>query len=569
MLLELRIRNFAIIDEVALEFGAGLNVLSGETGAGKTIIMNALGLLIGGRASPEMIRADKKDALVEGLFELDGEAPMPDSVRPGNDSAEREILIKRIIAESSRSRVMINDELATVQSLARIGGNLVQVYGQHEQQALLRTETHLAILDRYAGLETALNEYREAFKHAHELHQHLAELDRRRRERDDLLELARFRVGELERAGLAAGEDEELAANRTILANAAKLAAAAHEAEQLLYGIEGAAIDSIARAQVRLAEAAALDSSLSESTELITSARASLEEAARILGSYAERIEADPARLEQIEDRLQDIQRLKKKYGGSIERAIETLERSRAEIAELETLEESRAGSEAEFLETLDNLWQLAHALNKHRRQNAAELKRRMEAELKTLEMRNAVFEARFASAADGETAFTRDGVTLGPGGYDSVEFYLSANLGQPAMPLGKIASGGELSRVMLALKTLEARRRGVATLIFDEVDAGIGGSVAEVVGRKLKQLAKFHQLLCVTHLPQIAAFADKHFVVEKEQRRGTTASKVVALERGDRIEELARMLGGVEITEKIRHAARELLERAQRERLG
>ena len=564
MLLELRIRNFAIIDEVALEFGAGLNVLSGETGAGKTIIMNALGLLIGGRASPEMIRTDKKDALVEGLFELDGEAPMPDSVLPASDGTQREILIKRIIAESSRSRVMINDELATVQSLARIGGNLVQVYGQHEQQALLRTETHLAILDRYAGLDPALSEYRDAFKHAHELHQRLADLDRRRRERDDLLELARFRVTELERAALAAGEDEELAANRTILANAAKLAAAAHEAEQLLYGIEGAAIDSIARAQARLAEAAALDSSLNESTELITSARASLEEAARILGSYAERIEADPARLEQIEDRLQEIQRLKKKYGGSIESALETLERSRAEIAELETIEESRADSEAEFGKALDNLWQLADALSKDRRQNAAELKRRMEAELKTLEMRNAVFEARFSNGGDGESAFTRNGLTLGPTGYDNVEFYLSANLGQAPMPLGKIASGGELSRVMLALKTLEARRRGVATLIFDEVDAGIGGGVAEVVGRKLKQLAKFHQLLCVTHLPQIAAFADKHFVVEKEQRRGTTASRVTVLERGERIEELARMLGGVEITDKIRRAARELLERAQ-----
>jgi len=564
MLVELRIRSFAIIDEVALEFGSGLNVLSGETGAGKTIIMNALGLLIGGRASPEMIRTDKKDALVEGLFELEGEGPSAEITQTSNDGAPHELLIKRVIAESSRSRVLINDELATVQSLARIGVNLVQVYGQHEQQALLRTETHLAILDRYAGLEPALGEYREAFRHAHELHQRLADLERRRRERDDLLDLARFRVAELERAALSLGEDEELAANRVLLANAAKLAAAAHEAEQLLYGVEGAAIDSIARAQARLAEAAALDPALGERMELIASARANLEEAARMLGSYAQQIEADPARLEQIDDRLQELQRLKRKYGGTIETAIETLTRSRTEIAELESMEESRADAEAELAKTLENLWQLAHALNKQRRQSAAELKRRMEAELKTLEMRNAVFEARFVNASDGDAAFARDGATLGAAGYDSVEFYLSANLGQPAMALGKIASGGELSRVMLALKTLEARRRAIATLIFDEVDAGIGGAVAEVVGRKLKQLAKFHQVLCVTHLPQIAAFADKHFVVEKEQRRGTTASRVTALERGDRIEELARMLGGVEITDKIRSAARELLERAQ-----
>ena len=564
MLVELRIRNFAIIDEVALEFGSGLNVLSGETGAGKTIVMNALGLLVGGRASPEMIRVDKKEAIVEGLFELEGEGPAPEMAPAPGEEARHQVLIKRVIAEGSRSRVLINDELATVQGLARIGANLVQVYGQHEQQALLRTETHLAILDRYAGLETELGEYREAFRHAHELHQRLEELARRHRERDNLLDLARFRVSELERAALTVGEDEELAASRTILANAAKLATAAHEAEQLLYGVEGAAIDSIASAQARLAEAAALDPALNEQLELIASARASLEESARTLGSYAQRIEADPARLEQIDDRLQELQRFKRKYGGSIEAAIETLDRSRAEILELEATEESRAEAEAELAKTLDHLWQLARELSTRRSQSAAELKRHMEAELKTLEMRNAVFEARFASAHDGEAAFTRDGTALGPNGYYGVEFYLSANLGQPAMALSKIASGGELSRVMLALKCLEARRRAVATLIFDEVDAGIGGGVAEVVGRKLKQLARFHQVLCVTHLPQIAAFADRHFVVEKEQRRGTTASRVSALERGERIEELARMLGGIEITDKIRRAARELLERAQ-----
>lgn len=564
MLVELHIRNFAIIDEVALEFGPGLNVLSGETGAGKTIVMNAMGLLIGGRASPEMIRIDSKEALVEGLFELEGENPAPDVAQALGEETRREILIKRIIAEGGRSRVLINDELGTVQNLARIGSNLVQVYGQHEQQSLLRTEAHLPILDRYAGLEAALGEYRNVYRHARELHQRLDELERRRRERDNLLDLARFRVTELERAALTAGEDEELAANRAILANAAKLSSAAHDAEQLLYGVDGAAIDSIARAQARLAEAAGLDSSLGEPLELIASARASLEEAARMLGSYAQRIEADPARLEQIDDRLQELQRLKRKYGGSIEAAIEILSRSRAEISELEGMEESRAEAEAELTRVLDDLWRLARDLSTRRHRSADELKRRMDAELKTLEMRNAAFEVRFASSSDGETAFARDGATLGLDGCDSIEFYLSPNLGQPAMPLGKIASGGELSRVMLALKSLEARKRSVATLIFDEVDAGIGGGVAEVVGRKLKQLAKFHQVLCVTHLPQIAAFADKHFVVEKEQRRGTTVSRVSALDRGERVEEVARMLGGVEITDKIRRAARELVERAQ-----
>ncbi len=562
MLLELRIRNFAIIEEAHLEFGPGLNVLSGETGAGKTIILSALGLLLGSRASPDMIRAGEKEAVVEGLFELEGESAIAEIAERSSNGERRQFLVRRVIAEGGRSRVMIDGELATVQGLAKIGAMLVQVYGQHEQQSLLRAESHRETVDRYAGLDPELTAYAEVYQRANEISSRLAELERRERERADLMELARFRVTELERAALAVGEDADLQRERTVLANATKLAAAAEAAEQSLYGGDDSAIDTVARAEARLEEAVAIDPKLGDAVEMIKSARANLEEAARALGAYAAKVEADPVRLEEIENRIQEVTRLKRKYGGTVETALETLERSRREIAELEKISESKAELESERTATLDELLARAKKLTAHRKRAAADLSRKMETELKTLGMRSPGFEPRLGALEESEAGLVHSGVAMGPGGADTVEFHLSPNLGQPAMPLLRIASGGELSRVMLALKRLEAQRRGVATMIFDEVDAGIGGAVAQVVGRKLKQLARFHQILCVTHLAQIAAYADRHFTVEKEERRGSTRSHVALLEPANRTEEIARMLGG-EVSDKFRKAARELLDRA------
>jgi DNA repair protein RecN (Recombination protein N) len=561
MLAELRIRNFAIIEEAALEFCPGLNILSGETGAGKTIILSALGLLLGGRASPEVIRTDAKEAVVEALFELEGELALEGlAARPPD---QRELVIRRVIAEGGRSRVLIDDELATVQTLSRTGPALVQVYGQHEAQSLLRAESHEAMLDRFAGAENFLTRYRELHQLAQSRRAQLEGLTRRERERADLLDLARFRVTELEKADLVPGEDEDLQKERTVLANAAKLSAAARESEEMLYGAEGAALDIIGKVETRLTEAADLDPSLAQPLETLRASRANLEETAHSLRAYADRIEADPARLEDIEARLQELTRLKRKYGGSLDAVIATLEKSRAEIAELENVEVSKHQAEAELERALDDLLASAKKLSAERKRGATELKRKMEAELKTLGMRAPVFEAHLDSVASGEGTLERGGIAMGPNGIDAIEFHLSPNLGQPPMALARIASGGELSRVMLALKRLEAQRRGVATMIFDEVDAGIGGEIAQVVGRKLKELAKYHQILCVTHLPQIAAFADRHFHVEKEERRGATRSRVRQLEPIERTDEIARMLGGAEVSDKFRRAAKELLTRA------
>jgi DNA repair protein RecN (Recombination protein N) len=559
MLALLRIRNFAIIEEAELEFGSGLNVLSGETGAGKTIILTALGLLLGERASPDMIRAGQKEAVVEALFEIEGGVPGLD----GPEIGKRELLVRRVIVEGGRSRVTIGGELATVQSLAKIGAALVQVYGQHEQQSLLRAESHREILDRYARLDGELAAYRAAFDQTRELEMRLGDLGRRERERADLLELARFRLTELDRAALLPGEDQALAAERVVLANASRLAEAAAEVEASLYGAEGAAVDALAAAETRLVEAVTLDAKLGMPLEMIRTARANLEEAARALSAYTARVEADPARLEEIDNRLQELARLKRKYGGSIDSALETLSRARAEIAELENVAESKAGAERALAIALDDLAERARQLNVRRVAAAAELKRKMETELKSLGMRSPGFEPRLAPLGAEDAAFIYQGARLGASGSDAVEFHIAPNLGQSPMPLAKIASGGELSRVMLALKRLEAQRRGVATMIFDEVDAGIGGEVATVVGRKLGQLARYHQILCVTHLAQIAAFAETHFHVEKEERRGSTRSLVAILPEPARADELARMLGGEASSEKFRRAARELLDRA------
>src|SRR5277367_1609865 len=407
MLLELHIRNFAIIEEAHLEFGASLNVLSGETGAGKTIILSALGLLLGSRASPDMIRAGEKEAVVEGLFELEGEVAIPELAERKSNGRRQQLVVRRVIAEGGgRSRVMIDGELATVQSLGKLGSSLVQVYGQHEQHSLLRAESHREILDRYANLDDELAAYRERYARAEEIRSRLQELNRRERERADLLELARFRATELERAGLVVGEDEQLSRERTILANAGKLAAAALETEQALYGADSAATDTVARAEARLLDAAALDPKLGDALEMIKSARANLEEAARTLAAYASKIEADPARLDEIDNRLQELTRLKRKYGGSIDTALETLQRSRAEIGELEGIGESKAQVEAAMTAALDQLASHANKLSSIRKRAAADLSRKMESELKSLGMRSPGFEPRLGTLTPEEAGF-------------------------------------------------------------------------------------------------------------------------------------------------------------------
>ncbi|HEY6998183.1 MAG TPA: DNA repair protein RecN [Candidatus Binatia bacterium] len=561
MLRELRIRNFAVIDEVVLELKPGLNIITGETGAGKTIILDALGLIAGQRGSTDVIRNREDEASVEALFDA---LPEELSEKLGNAGfeAEDEIVIKRIVSRSGKNRIYLNGSLAPRAVLAEIGASLVQIYGQHEHQTLLQPETHLGLLDGFAELETQANSMQMSYKTLtaswNELNQVKQSLEQKRREKA----LLEAQLEELERARLTPGEEEELRAAKNVLAHSEKLYQGCREGEDLLYESDAALVGRLGKYSGRLRELAGVDQHLRPTVELLESSLAQLQEAAAQLRRYAERIHFDRNSLEQVEERLAELQRLKRKYGGSIEDILRVHQEIKEALGSLEQGESKIAALEKTFADARQTAWDTAEKISTARQRAAKKLKRDMEREVRTLGMPETTFEVRFMThdeKADMPPFFV-GGKKLTERGMDQVEFYFSPNPGEPPKPLAKIASGGELSRLMLALKALVLTAGEASTLLFDEVDAGIGGRVAEIVGKKLKQVAARQQVLSVTHLPQIAALADAHYVVEKEVEQGRTFTRVKQLSERDRIAEIARMLGGIKITDQARRHAEALV---------
>jgi DNA repair protein RecN (Recombination protein N) len=557
MLRELRIKNFAVIEEAALELAPGLNVLTGETGAGKTIVLNALGLVSGGRVSADVIRHGEEEASVEALFES-FPAPLKEKLRDGGHDVEDDLVVKRIVSRSGKNRIYLNGGLCPLGLLSEIGPNLVHIYGQHEHQTLLRAESHLQLLDGYAGLEEKAAEMRGKYaalaavwgdlSRAREL------LDKRRREEEWLSAQAE----EISRAHLQAGEEEELREKRNILMHAEKLFQGCKEGEDLLYEGDEAVAGRLGRYVARLKELARIDGGLNTAVELLDSALAQLQEGASFLRRHTDRVQFDPAAQEQLEERLAEIGRLKRKYQGSIEEILRHGEKVAEELKGLARGEAEIPALERAAEEARRKAWETAEALSRERQKAAGKFKKEMEKEVQSLGMAGTQFEVRFlddGGAAD-DPPFVAGGKKLTEQGLDLAEFYFSPNPGEPVKSLARIASGGELSRLMLAIKSLVLTHGEIPTLLFDEVDAGIGGRVAEIVGQKLKKVAASHQVICVTHLPQIAALADSHYVVEKEVARGRTFTGVKRLGERDRVAEVARMLGGVKVTDKaIRHA--------------
>jgi DNA repair protein RecN (Recombination protein N) len=557
MLRELRIKNFAVIDEVALDLAAGLNVLTGETGAGKTIVLNALALISGGRVSADIIRHGEEEASVEALFES-FPAALKEKLRDGGHEIDDDLVIKRVVSRSGKNRIYLNGGLCPLGLLSEIGPSLIHIYGQHEHQTLLRPESHLQLLDDYGGLSekaaamsgkyAALAAAWSDLSRAKEL------LDKRRREEEWL----RAQAEEIARARLQPGEEEELKERRNILMHAEKLYQGCKEGEELLYEGDEAVAGRLGRYVARLKELARIDSGLNAAVELLDSAQAQLQEGASFLRRHTDRVQFDPAAQEQLEERLAEIGRLKRKYQGSIEEILKNGEKVAEELKGLERGEEEIPALEASLEKARRAAWEFAETLSRERKKVAGKFKKEMEKEVATLGMAGTVFDARFLEPGEmGESSpFVAGGRILTEQGIDQVEFYFSPNPGEPVKPLAKIASGGELSRLMLGIKSLVFGRGDIPTLLFDEVDAGIGGRVAEIVGQKLKKVAAAHQVLCVTHLPQIAALADSHYVVKKEVAKGRTFTEVGRLGERDRVAEVARMLGGVKVTEKaIRHA--------------
>jgi DNA repair protein RecN (Recombination protein N) len=561
MLRELQIKNFAVIDQAALELGPGLNVLTGETGAGKSIILNALGLISGGRATSDVIRHNEEEATVEAMFD-DVPEGVKQKLQEAGYGTNDELIIRRVVSRSGKNRIYLGGSLCPLNLLSDIGPAIAYIYGQHEHHTLLKPETHLGLLDAFGGIAAEAEEMSQKF-HA------LATATQRLQKAREILEkgkkeeeLLAVQAEEIAHARLRPEEEGELQAKKNILIHAEKLYQGCLEGEELLYEGENALVSRLGRYGSKLRELANIDDALQPTVALLQSALAQMEEANAELRRYAERVHFEPGALEQVEDRLAEIHRLKRKYNGTVEEILRMQAEAVRELQALDRSEEEISALERSFETARHGAWEAASALSVKRQRVAKRFKKEMEKEAKQLGMPDTVFEVHFIDLSDAEDAppFILGGKKLGELGSDQVEFCFSPNRGEPPKPLARIASGGELSRLMLAIKSLALTAGGSPTLLFDEVDAGIGGGVAEIVGKKLKQVAASHQILCVTHLPQIAALADSHHIVRKEVVKDRTSTTVDKLKEGERIEEVARMLGGIKITERTRRHAEEMV---------
>jgi DNA repair protein RecN (Recombination protein N) len=555
MLKLLRINNIALIPSLELELGPGLVLLTGETGAGKSIVIDALSLLLGERASPELIRTGEERAVVEAVLEMEGAAELLEE--RGLPSDGDEIVIRREIQAGGKGRATVNGALVPVSLLRDLAPSVAVIHGQHEPQGLLDPSTHLDVLDHFAGLDEGrpIGEFHRDLRAAEAaVEKHRSD----RREGERRREMLEYQAAEIEKAALVPGEEASLRVEKARQANAGRLASLSGEAYALLYDDEDAVLGRLAQVYKRVDELASIDPDFRAFAEGRRELLAPLEDLALRLRDYQERLEVSPGRIDEIESRLAVLERLKKKYGATAEDVIAFGERCRRELDALSSPEEQERllGERRDRLAAayLDR----ARSLSKKRRAAAAELRRRVQAELAQLAMEKTRFDVSFVPE-DAETA-AGDPSLWTERGLERAEFLLSPNPGEDLRPLARIASGGELSRLMLAVKSVIGRDATGLTLVFDEVDSGIGGRVAEVVGRKLKAVAARRQVLCVTHLPQIAALADQHLAVRKQVVKGRTITLVDRLTHDARVEEVARMLGGETITATGRDHAREML---------
>ena len=549
MLHALHIENLAIIDRLEVAFEAGFNALTGETGAGKSILIDALNLALGERADISLIRAGAEKLRVNAVFEVPNDPELHALLGElGVEPEDGLLYLSREVHTSGRSIARINGQPVPISALKALGERLIDMHGQHEHQSLLKPSSHLEFLDRWLG-EPALKlrqQVREAVSALRQTERELQEIVAREREREQMLDLYRFQVDEIRAANLQVGEDEQLETEACRLVNAEKLVALAGNAYDALMGEHGA-YDQAASASRNLTEIARIDPSVSPWGEMLESALVQLEEVAHNLRAYAESIEYDPARLEAVIERQELIKRLKRKYGDTIEAVLQYADEAAAKLHALETQTERRAELEAELARLQESAHALCEQLSALRRDGAQRFANAVQTVLRTLAMERAQFTVEVRPKPMDAT------------GADSVEFLFSANPGEPPRPLSKIASGGEMSRVMLALKTVLADAAPVPTLVFDEIDAGIGGRTAHAVGEQIAQLAQHCQILCITHLPQIACRANHHLLIEKHTDGAATRASVQPLTGEARVQEIARMLAGAPSETALQHA-RELL---------
>jgi DNA repair protein RecN (Recombination protein N) len=561
MLSYLRVRGLALLDDVALTFEPGMNVLTGETGAGKSIIVGALALLRGARGRAELVRDGDASAIIDAQFE-----PRPASrdrlrsmlVDHGLPDDEADALVlQRVVARSGRGRSFAQGNLTTQGVLGTLGEELIDICSQHEHHFLTHTSRHLDVLDAYADNAEARADYAEQYAAWKKAEDDLATLRARMVDGAARSDYLRFQLEEIDRIAPEAGELDALRRRVNVLRGARDWVNFAHEAQHVLYESDGAIASTLGGLADRARAGAEDSSTIAELAEQLMTASLAAEEAATLAARLLSELELDPVELERAEDRLHELEALRRKHGVDLDQLLERVQEMRTELDAMENADDHLQALEARTEELSRNAAAAARVLGERRRRAAAGLARAVEAELAALSIKAAKLEVQIRSAE------------LSPTGGDAVELLFSANAGESVAPLRKVASGGELSRVLLAIKGVLAAGDRVATYVFDEVDAGVGGAVAEAIGRRLKHAAREHQVLCVTHLPQIAAFADAHFRVEKRTSKGRTTTRVICLDETQRVEELARMLGGKRVTQSARDHARALIEAAGRAQSG
>jgi DNA repair protein RecN (Recombination protein N) len=566
MLRFLRIRDFALIRNLEVEFGDGLTVLTGETGSGKSILVDAFGLLVGTRSSPEMVRTHCEAAVLEGVFSVESSLVAEQLEAAGINREDDSLLVRREISTSGRGRVFINNALATLTLLKSIGAALADIHGQQEHQALLDLFTHLKWLDRYGGNEAAVRELWELHGRMREIALKLNALAMDEQERQRLLDILRFQVEEIRRANIRAGEKEELENERSILSNREKIFALANEAYAVLYESEHSIMGQVDRLTRILQQLAEFDSSWASHLESFRESLYRLEDLAYAVRDYTGSIDFSPERLDQIERRLSELDRLSAKYGKSMEEVLLFADQCEKRLEELVSSSDTSIHLSEELDAALKRYLELAEKTSSKRRKDGARFEREIRKEFQALAMERMDLSVRFhPRERSGSIAQGRIPASCGPEGVDQVEFLLASNAGEERKPLARIASGGELSRIMLSIKSLCGGGETGKTLVFDEIDAGIGGRVAEVVGKRLREVAAHNQVLCVTHLPQIAAYAQEHFRVRKEPVGERTETFIERLDEAARVQELARMTGGEVVTETAHRHAREMLEHASK----
>lgn len=554
MLELLHIENIAVIEQADIQFRPGFNALTGETGAGKSIVIDAMGAVLGGRTSRDLIRTGSKKAVVSAEFS-GVSSDLPGLAECGAEPDEDGLLmIQREIDGDGKNFCRINGRPVTVSQLRALGANLLNIHGQHDGQQLLDEEQHGAYLDRFGRLESALNEYRGVYDAMAELRRSMDALRMDEAEKARKVDSLHFQIDELERAELRSGEDEELQERRDLLRNGEKYLSAVSGADHCLNGDDetGGAVAMLQEAENALTHVKGHNGRLEEIWNRLEQLRCEAYDLAETVRDLVGEFDFSPEELDQVESRSDQLYRLKKKYGATVEEMLEYLDRSRRELDEIETADDTLVRLEGQLVKAQKAVSAAGAALTKARNAAASELEQRILKELKDLDMNRVRFSIEFMPKEPG------------PDGCDAIRFLMSANAGEDLKPIARIASGGELARIMLALKNVLAEQERVGTLVFDEVDTGVSGRAAQKVAEKLAQVSRHKQVLCVTHLPQLAAMADSHFSVEKGEREGRTFTEVVQLDRQRRMAELARLTGGSKVTDALLQSAGELLDEAE-----